>query len=115
MNKQTFLRMRAQQNSNLEIYRLEKERIHKNMYNEIKYFDNKIIIDIPSGEKFQQLAYYYIGEQTDFSFNPLISSQSSRFKYIHKINEEWDNPFILFCYGGQIIEFSKKLKSNRNI
>ena len=114
MNKQTFLRMRAQQNSNLEIYRLEKERIHKNMYNVIKYFDNKIIIDIPSGEKFQQLAYYYIGEEKDFSFNPSISLQSSRFKYIHKINEEWDNPFILFCYGGQIIEFSKKLKFLKN-
>ena len=114
MNKQTFLRMRAQQSTNVEIYRLEKETIHKNIYNVIKYFDNKIIIDIPSGEKFQQLSYYYIGEEKDFLFNPLISLQSSRFKYIYKINEEWDNPFILFCYGGQIIEFSKKLNFLKN-
>lgn len=114
MNKQTFLRMRAQQNINVEVYKLETQTIHKDIYNTIKYFDNKIIIDIPSGEKFQQLAYYYIGEEINFLFNPLISSQSSRFKYIHKINEEWDNPFILFCYGYQIIEFSKKLKFLKN-
>jgi len=114
MNKQTFLRMRAQQNVNVELYKLETQTIHKDIYNTIKYFDDKIIIDIPSGEKFQQLAYYYIGEEVNFLFNPLISSQSSRFKYIHKINEEWDNPFILFCYGYQIIEFSKKLKFLKN-
>jgi len=114
MNKQTFLRMRAQQNVNVELYKLETQTIHKDIYNIIKYFDDKIIIDIPSGEKFQQLAYYYIGEEVNFLFNPLISSQSSRFKYIHKINEEWDNPFILFCYGYQIIEFSKKLKFLKN-
>jgi len=114
MNKQTFLRMRAQQNVNVELYKLETQTIHKDIYNTIKYFDDKIIIDIPSGEKFQQLAYYYIGEEVNFLFNPLISSQSSRFKYIHKINEELDNPFILFCYGYQIIEFSKKLKFLKN-
>jgi len=115
MDKNTFIRFRYQNNNNKVIN--ENTKVIENRKKIIKIIskvNTKIIIDIPSGEEFQQLANYYIGEEDDFVYNPLIKQQESRFKYIHKINEEWDNPFVLFCYGGRIIEFAKKLKFLKN-
>jgi hypothetical protein len=121
MNREQYLRKKVIDNYNNVTNKFRNNNIHRTSTNEtvriyktIKNFDNKITVDIPSGEKFQQLANYYIGEQSDFVFNPLIKQQGTRFRYISKIDAEWDNTFVLFCYGGRIIEFAQKLKFLKN-
>ena len=76
---------------------------------------NKLIYDIPSGERFQMMAYYYIGTDDDFfGYNPIIKEQKNRHINISSINYSWDNSEILFCYGHRINDFAKKLKFLKN-
>jgi hypothetical protein len=53
---------------------------------------------LPSGEKFQELCEVYIGEQSDFEYNPKILSQKNKQLYIHSIPDNYNNPKLIFCY-----------------
>uniref|UniRef100_A0A6C0DRJ1 Methyltransferase FkbM domain-containing protein n=1 Tax=viral metagenome TaxID=1070528 RepID=A0A6C0DRJ1_9ZZZZ len=56
-----------------------------------------------SGEKFQEIADIYIGDEESFSFNPVIHPQKEK-----QIDIDWlqynvfDNPKIVFCYSHHI-------------
>jgi len=74
-----------------------------------------LIYDIPSGERFQMMADYYIGLDEDFfGYNPVIKEQKNRHININSINYNWENSQILFCYGHRINDFAKKLKFLKN-
>jgi len=73
-----------------------------------------MFIDIPSGEKIQQLAELYLGYHYDFVYNPLIENQPSKWCYIDSIPEIWNNPSLLFCYSHRVEDLSKKLSSFQN-
>lgn len=53
---------------------------------------------LPSGEKFQELCDVYIGEQSDFEYNPKILAQKNKQLYIHSIPDNYNNPKLVFCY-----------------
>jgi len=72
------------------------------------------IIDIPSGEKLQQIADIYVGIEDDFNYNPYIQKQKKRQLNINNINEQWNNPSIIFCYGDRLGLFSEKSKFIEN-
>jgi hypothetical protein len=64
---------------------------------------------IITGEKIQQLCDIYLGANYDFNFNPLISIQTSKHLLIHEINTEYNNPYLIFCYGDQISILAQKI------
>jgi len=59
---------------------------------------NIMLLDIISGEKFQDLAQIYLGYQEDFTYNPYIEKQPDKCLDISKIPEIWNNPSIILCY-----------------
>jgi hypothetical protein len=69
---------------------------------------------ILSGEKIQELTDVYIGTRADFEWNPRITPQSSKFKYLETFNAPWDNPKLLFCYSQRIQTLSSSLKLFKN-
>lgn len=73
-----------------------------------------VFIDIPSGERFQQLATVYLGYDDDFNFNPLIAKQTTKHLNINSIPLVWDNPPILFCYSYRVKEFAEKINALQN-
>jgi hypothetical protein len=70
--------------------------------------------DIPSGEKFQQLANVYLGYFSDFSYNPLILRQLNKCLEISNIPSNWNNPPLIFCYSNRILELATKINSFNN-
>lgn len=63
--------------------------------------------NIITGERLQQIAHYYIGDSSDFKYNPLISEQTE--KHLHIDLGCFDvlvKPCILFCYGHKMKDFS---------
>jgi len=75
---------------------------------------NIMLLDIISGEKFQDLAQIYLGYQEDFTYNPYIEKQPDKCLDISKIPEIWNNPSIIFCYSHRIEVVAKKLESIQN-
>ena len=69
---------------------------------------------ILSGEKIQELTDMYIGNRADFEWNPRITLQSSKFKYLETFNEPWENPKLLFCYSHCIQTLSPLLHLFKN-
>jgi hypothetical protein len=65
---------------------------------------------IISGEKFQQLCPVYCGVETDLKRNPIIGSQPERHCYIDKLDSEWNNPSLIFCYSNSLQIFMNKIK-----
>jgi hypothetical protein len=63
--------------------------------------------NIITGERLQQLAHYYLGDISDFQYNPLISIQHEK-QLILDIGcfDTLSKPCILFCYGHKIKDFS---------
>ena len=70
--------------------------------------------NILSGEQFQQLCPIYCGSEYDLHRNPKISSQSYKHIDIEKIQSEWDNPSLIFCYSSSLKRFIDKLPFLKN-
>jgi len=64
-------------------------------------------IQIITGEKLQETADIYIGEQSDFMFNPRISQQTNKQLLLSNIPPIFQNPPIIFCYADRINNISK--------
>ena len=65
-------------------------------------------MDLITGERIQQLANVYIGEEEDFCFNPLIRFQKNKHAHIEKLQgiKQWNNPPIVFFYTHRIKQVS---------
>lgn len=68
-----------------------------------------MITEIITGEKIQQMCDLYIGKRNDFQCNPIIAHQPSKHLHIDSINQDFDNPYYLFCYSHLVNELSTKL------
>lgn len=73
-----------------------------------------MINSIITGEKIQQICNIYIGKQEDFNYNPLIKNQTNKQVNINLINNEFDNPYYIFCYSHLINELSSKIHYLKN-
>lgn len=53
-----------------------------------------------TGEKIQFSCELFIGNQSDFNFNPnVLRLHSKKYKALNSIQSEFDNPKIIFCYS----------------
>jgi hypothetical protein len=60
---------------------------------------------IITGEKVQQYANVYLGDKDDLYWNPVIGAQKDKHVYIDRmilLNQEYNNPRIIFCYSHKI-------------
>ena len=71
---------------------------------------NKII----TGERIQQFANVYFGENEDFNFNPLIKNETHKHALISNISSEYDNPYIVFFYTHRIKNFASIIHHFKN-
>ena len=71
---------------------------------------NKII----TGERIQQLANIYIGTTDDFNYNPIIKNETHKHKFISEINNDYDNPYIVYFYTHRIKEISEIIQYFKN-
>ena len=62
---------------------------------------------LPSGEKFQELCDVYIGEQSDFKYNPKILTQKDKQLHIYNIPDNYNNPSLVFCYTHLVENFTR--------
>ena len=81
-----------------------------NAYCYIMFSQNQIL----KGERLQQFADVYIGYPEDFCYNPLIISEPEKTRNIRFINNEYDNPPIIFCYTHCLYAFAKIIKYFKN-
>lgn len=65
--------------------------------------------DFISGEKIQQLCDVYIGTLNDFNYNPKISIETNKHINIDRLNNEWNNPKLIFCYSCTLDTLINKL------
>jgi len=89
--------------------------VHYYMKSPIEYFDNNI--DIIKGEKFQQLAEVYLGNPEDFAYNHMMYNDAKykdKYKDINQINEPYNNPKIVFCYGHCVHKLSNVIDTFMN-
>jgi hypothetical protein len=73
-----------------------------------------MITEIITGEKVQQICDLYIGNLGDFSYNPIIANQTNKHLNINSINQEFDNPYYIFCYSHLINQLSVKINYFKN-
>lgn len=73
-----------------------------------------MINSIITGEKIQQICNIYIGKPEDFNFNPIIKNQNNKHVNINLINNEFNNPYYVFCYSHLINELSSKIYYFKN-
>ncbi len=63
--------------------------------------------DIISGERIQLIANTTLGYSYDFCNNPFILNNSKNVEFVDfRCISEYDNPYIMFCYGHRIDELS---------
>lgn len=65
--------------------------------------------NIVTGEKIQQKCDIYLGFPEDFHFNPVISQQTNKHLNLNDLNDEFYNPYFVFCYSHRISELSTKM------
>jgi hypothetical protein len=61
--------------------------------------------EIIRGEKLQELADVYFGNECDFQFNPRIRTQTEKHIIFDSIRAPYNNPKILFCYSHRLSNF----------
>lgn len=71
-------------------------------HNDFLFYDEQCLPKIITGERLQEICDLYLGVETDFNFNPLISKQHLKHCYINSITQEFDNPTKIFCYTHNI-------------
>ena len=64
---------------------------------------------IVSGERIQQLCDIYLGTNEDFNYNPLIKKQTFKHCIINNINNNYNNPYLIFCYTHNLSILSNKI------
>ena len=69
---------------------------------------------IISGEKIQELCDIFIGFEEDFNFNPRISKQTNKHINFNNINNNFNNPYKIFCYSHNINMLSTKIHFFQN-
>jgi len=67
---------------------------------------DKLII---KGERIQQIADIYLGNEDDFHYNPLIYQQKEKHCSLDSIVKEFENKSIVFYYLNKIFKFSQKI------
>jgi hypothetical protein len=72
------------------------------------------MLTIVKGERIQKLCDVYLGLDEDFRYNPCIFPEKSKHIDLTKLNSEYDNPRILFCYSHRIDLLSKKISFLKN-
>jgi len=77
---------------------------------------NMDISDIITGEHIQQLADVYIGNMDDFYWNPVITVQREKHKYLSDFysGEPYNNPHLVFCYGHVVPKLADYLQLFQN-
>jgi len=71
-------------------------------------------MNIITGEKIQQQCDVYFGLQEDFDYNPVIKNQRHKQVLLNNFNNEFSNPYYIFCYSHRIKELSNKIHLFRN-
>ena len=69
---------------------------------------------IVSGETFQQMCDVYVGMEYKYYSNPKIEAEPHKHMNLSSIIAEWDNPKLVFCYGGGLRELMNKLQYFKN-
>ena len=59
---------------------------------------------IITGEKIQEIADIYLGEESNFQSNPTIRPQKNKQKYISEITSQYNNPRIIYFYTQEILK-----------
>ena len=66
--------------------------------------------NIITGEKLQDLANIFLGNDDDFNFNPYISNKKEKHLNFNNINDNFQNPRVLFCYSHNLELLCTKLQ-----
>jgi hypothetical protein len=66
------------------------------------------------GELIQDICQKYLGFQEDFDYNPFIKIQSQKFLYFSDLQQEYDNPTIIFCYTHRLINLMNCIHNFKN-
>lgn len=75
---------------------------------------NQNASQIITGEKLQEIADIYLGEQGDFNYNPRIRNQLSKQLLLSNIPNPFQNPPIIYFYTNNIPDISKKIHQFQN-
>jgi len=67
-----------------------------------------------SGEKIQQLCDIYCGSDYDLNRNPKIAGEKNKHMNIDTLEQEWNNPVLIFCYSCALTTFMNKLHLFKN-
>jgi FkbM family methyltransferase len=67
-----------------------------------------------SGEKIQQLCDVYCGSDYDLNRNPVIAVEKNKHMHIESLEQEWNNPTLIFCYSCALVPFMNKLHLFKN-
>ena len=70
--------------------------------------------DIITGEKIQEIADIYLGEEPDFQNNPLIKPQREKHQSIREITTPFNNPRIVYFYTHSLFETLKVINYFQN-
>lgn len=65
--------------------------------------------NIVTGEKLQQLADVYLGDPSDFQYNPCIATQTHKHQSLDSLPSSYSNPPIVFCYTHRLRTLADKL------
>lgn len=65
--------------------------------------------EIITGEKLQQLADVYLGDPSDFQYNPCIAAQTHKHQALDQLPSSYANPPIVFCYTHRLRALADKL------
>jgi hypothetical protein len=66
-------------------------------------------MNIITGEKLQNIANIFIGNDEDFNYNPYISKIKEKHILLNNINNKFNNPQIIFSYSHNIKVLSEKI------
>jgi len=69
---------------------------------------------IITGERLEEMCDAYLGDQSDFLYNPRIAKQSHKHMPLQSVPMLWNNPLLLFCYGHRIHDFRRILSQLQN-
>jgi hypothetical protein len=70
--------------------------------------------NIITGERLQQFANIYLGFPDDFNYIPVIKNQPDKHFDLQNLNNEFDNPYYVFCYTHRIDVLSSKIDLFKN-
>jgi hypothetical protein len=70
--------------------------------------------DIITGEKIQELCDIYCGTENDLQRNPRILAQTSKHVNLELLDQEIDNPRLVFCYSCSLNLLEMKLHLFKN-